>query len=75
MTTRQAKRRRYIERFHEIAQKGFGSDSAYADCYVGMLDFAERGYLPVAYADWYGEPPNYLAHDGKRELPFPPLPP
>ncbi len=63
---------KFIERFPEIVQKGSGRDWEYVGWYVEMLGFAERGHLPVAYADWYGEEPNYLAKDGERELPFPP---
>lgn len=63
---------KFIERFPEIVEKSFGREWEYTGWYVEMLGFAERGHLPVAYADWYGDPPNYLAKDGDRELPFPP---
>ena len=63
---------KFIERFPDIVQKGFGRDWEYAGWYVEMLGLAENGHLPVAYADWYGENPNYLAKDAERELPFPP---
>ncbi len=63
---------KFIERFPEIVEKSFGRDWEYAGWYVEMLGFAERGHLPVAYADWYGDAPDYLAKDGDRELPFPP---
>ncbi len=32
---------------------GLGRDWAYAGWYVEMLGLAERGCLPIAYADWY----------------------
>ncbi len=63
---------KFIERFPDIVQKGFGRDWEYVGWYIEMLGFAERGHLPIAYADWYGEKPSYLAKDGERELPFPP---
>jgi len=38
-----------------------GADWASAGWYLGMLAKAERGELPVAYADWYDEPdPRWL---------------
>lgn len=63
---------KFIERFPEVVKAGAGSDWTYAGWYVEMLGFAERGRFPVAYADWYGEAPPYLASDDERELPFPP---
>lgn len=64
---------KFIERFPEVVRAGAGSDWNYAGWYVEMLGFAERGNLPVAYADWYGGAPDYLAKDDDRnELPFPP---
>ena len=63
---------KFIQRYPEIAKAGLGSDWSYAGWYVEMLGFAEEGEFPVAYADWCGEPPTYLAKLGDRELPFPP---
>ncbi len=63
---------KFMERFPDIAQRGIGRDWEYVGWYIEMLGFAERGHLPIAYADWYGEKPSYLAKDGERELPFPP---
>jgi hypothetical protein len=51
----------YLDLFPAIAQLGQGADWPYAAWYVQMLCFAERGVLPVAYADWCGEPdPRWL---------------
>ena len=44
---------KFIERFPDIAEKGFGQDWAYAGWYVEVLGLAERGCLPIAYWDWY----------------------
>ena len=44
----------------------------YAGWYVQMLGFADLGELPVAYADWYGEKPDYLAKSRDDMLPYPP---
>ena len=63
---------KFIKRFPDIVKKSFGQNWEYAGWYVEMLGFAERGHLPVAYADWYGDAPNYLAKDGEHELSFPP---
>ncbi len=49
---------KFVERFPEIARKGQGTDRPYADWYVQMLGFAERGIFPVAYADWMGTEPD-----------------
>jgi hypothetical protein len=43
-------------RFREITEAGRGRDWAYAGWYVEMLGVAERGDLPVSYADWYDTP-------------------
>lgn len=63
---------KFIDRFPRIVEMGEGRDWPYAGWYVEMLGFAERGHLPVAFADWYGEAPSYVARDEERELPFPP---
>lgn len=63
---------KFVARFPELVAAGVGSDWRYAGWYVEMLGFAERGHFPVAYADWYGDAPPYLARDGDRLLPFPP---
>jgi hypothetical protein len=65
---------KFIDRFPHIVKFGEGRDWTYTGWYVEMLGFAERGHLPVAYADWYGDPPAYVAKDGERELPWPPVP-
>ena len=50
---------KFVERFPEISEKGMGRDWAYAGWYAEILGLAERGCLPVAYADWYpGEEPE-----------------
>jgi hypothetical protein len=73
---------KFVERFPEIAWRGVGTDWAYAGWYVQMLGLAERDVLPIAYADWYGEPdprwlttvPSCLPTGGGAEvrLPMPP---
>jgi hypothetical protein len=53
--------RKFLERFPLIAQAGRGRDWEYAGWYVEMLGFADRGELPVSYADWYEAPdPRWL---------------
>jgi hypothetical protein len=54
--TARALANKFLKRFSEVAELGRGSDWAYAGWYVEMLGHAERGALPVAYADWYEEP-------------------
>ncbi len=50
---------KFVERFPGISEKGLGRDWAYAGWYSEMMGLAERGCLPVAYADWYpGEEPE-----------------
>lgn len=44
--------RRFVEQFPEIAARGAGSDSAYADWYAGMMVTAETGRIPVFFADY-----------------------
>ena len=44
---------KFVERFPDITAKGLGRDWAYAGWYAEMLGLAERGCLPIAYADWY----------------------
>lgn len=67
---------KFIKRFPEIARKGLGQDWQYVGWYVQMLGFAERGDLPVAYADWHIERPytTQLPTIGKLRsgLPMPP---
>lgn len=62
---------KFLERFPELCQKSLGKDEQYVRWYQTMLEFAERNQFPVAYADWYDAPPNYLAKDEFGELPFP----
>lgn len=66
---------KFLDRFPAIAKLGQGTDWGYAGWYVQMLGLAERGVLPVAYADWCGEPdPGWLpTTDGLNSgLPMPP---
>ena len=66
---------RFLERFPDIAGLSRGPDWAYAGWYVEMLGHAERGSLPVAYADWYDEPdPRWLptTEGFQSGLPMPP---
>lgn len=66
---------KFIERFPEVVTRGKGIDWEYAGWYVQMMGFAERGELPIAYADWYSEPdPRYLPTTKGFEsgLPMPP---
>ena len=66
---------KFLDRFLTIAQLGQGADWPYAGWYVQMLGLAERGVLPVAYADWYGEPdPGWLPTTAGLNggLPMPP---
>ena len=51
-----------VARFPEVIEAARGRDWAYVGWYAEMLGIAERGHLPVAYADWYEEP-------GRRWLP------
>ncbi|MGH2585920.1 MAG: hypothetical protein ACRDJE_13485 [Dehalococcoidia bacterium] len=66
---------KFVERFPELAEKGRGRDWEYAGWYVEMLGHADRGALPIAYADWDREPdPRWLPTLGTEEsgLPMPP---
>ena len=67
--------RKFILRFPTIAEQAQGRDHEYVGWYVEMLGLAERGALPIAYADWYGDPdPRYLSTSGSDDvrLPMPP---
>lgn len=66
---------KFVERFAAIAHAGRGRDWAYAGWYTEMLGFAERGELPIAYADWLSAPdPRSLPTSPGFEsgLPMPP---
>lgn len=66
---------RFLARFPEIAEPGRGRDWAYAGWYVEMLGIAERGHLPVSYAEWYANPhPRWLPTTAGFDsgLPMPP---
>jgi hypothetical protein len=66
---------RFLERFPEIARLAQGRDWPYAGWYVEMLGLAERGAFPIAYADWYVEPPGDCLPTTDRtdsDLPLPP---
>lgn len=56
------------ERFPDLLGAGHGRDWTYAGWYVEMLGHAERGDLPVAYADWVREARPTVAphHTGNR---------
>jgi hypothetical protein len=43
---------KFIERFPEIAEEGYGPDPDYAAWYAAMLDATTPGGLIYAYADW-----------------------
>lgn len=42
----------FVERFPSLCERGFGVDTLYAGWFVQMLGAAERGRLPVFYADY-----------------------
>jgi hypothetical protein len=42
----------FVERFPKIALEATGEDWLYAGWYVQMLGVAEKGNVPIAYADW-----------------------
>lgn len=66
---------KFLSRFADIAEAGRGRDWAYAGWYVEMLGLAERGTLPVSYADWFETPtPGRLPTTAgvDSELPVPP---
>lgn len=66
---------RFLDRCPAIARLAEGADWMYAGWYVQMLGVAERGTLPVAYADWYDEPdPRWLPTTAGFDsgLPMPP---
>jgi hypothetical protein len=48
---------KFLSRFPRIAEAGLGRDWDYAGWYVEMLGGAEREEFPVAYSDYYVEPP------------------
>jgi hypothetical protein len=49
---------KFTQRFSEALALSRGDDWAYAGWFQVMLSYAQRGELPVAYADWYGEEPD-----------------
>lgn len=66
---------KFTERFPAIVDASQGDDWNYAGWYVRMLSYAEGGFFPIAYADWYGEEPDprFLPLLGTRSnLPMPP---
>lgn len=72
---------KFIQRFPDIAREGIGEDWPYVGWYVQMLGLAEKGDVPVAYSDWYGElDPRRLpttkslfeGHPEQSHLPMPP---
>lgn len=53
--------KKFLERFPDFAMRGKGPDWEYAGWYCEMLGAAERGHLPVAFADmWDGEGADYM---------------
>jgi hypothetical protein len=48
---------KFLTRYPEIVEAARGQDWEYAGWYVEMLGAAERGALPISYADWNGQPP------------------
>lgn len=66
---------KFTERFPEIVDASNADDWEYAGWYVRMLGYAENGYFPIGYADWYGEEPDprFLPLLGiESDLPMPP---
>ena len=65
---------KFIARFPRLANLACGQDWAYAGWFVLMLGLAEKGFGPVAYADWYETPdPRWLPTTGDdTRLPMPP---
>lgn len=66
---------KFTERFPDIVEASQADDWNYAGWYVRMLGYAERGFLPIAYADWYGlQPdPRFLPlTKTESDLPMPP---
>jgi hypothetical protein len=66
---------KFVQRNSDLLKESVGADWSYVGWYVEMLGHAERGYLPVAYADWYEQPRlGYLPTlgDDQRLLPMPP---
>jgi len=63
-----------VERFPDVMKSSRGSDPEYVEWYKKLLTYADRGMMPVAYADWYHEPdPRYLPFwNGESDLPMPP---
>jgi len=46
---------KFLARFPEIARMGQGVDQPYADWYAQMLQLADRGEFPIAYADFFDD--------------------
>ena len=65
----------FIERFPQIVQSGKGSDWPYAGWYLEMLHITYPDSFPVAYADWWDFPTDYLPTTGARKDLRIPLPP
>ena len=66
---------RFVERFPQVAAMGIGRDWEYVGWYVEMLAHAERGALPISYADWYIDTnPRFLPTTESVDsgLPMPP---
>lgn len=66
--------RKFVERFPVIVRLGRGDDDEYAQWYTQVVDLAEEGDLPYAYADWpdEGDPDTLPTVGNTRRLPLPP---
>lgn len=67
---------KFLQRFPFIVRKGEGADWEYAGWFVQMLGFAEKGLLPIAYAEYLKNDGIYMHLTGpssRERLPVPPL--
>jgi len=60
--------------FPELIELSRGEDTEYVQWYSQMLQYAQRGLMPIAYADWYEKPdPRFMPFwNGESDLPMPP---
>jgi len=63
-----------LERFPDFVERGRGRDWEYVGWYCDMLGVAERGALPVAFADMWGAEDHRQMPTTRREVtvPWPP---
>lgn len=68
---------KFLVRFPEIAEAGRGRDWQYSGWYNEMIGFAEQGHFPMAYCDYWHEPPTGTMHttDYREGTPMLPAPP